>query len=138
MPIKCFSVMYNIIDTCMCTLSGGCPGVSCMVEEEQREKVLKLNFQVNWMNIEWILHLCEFVNLTSSSTDVEQLGTCDSDIPCGVLSITFCNSINTDWEFFSLKQYPHTVTTTYLHTSHGEVSVPTVTVSTLFEAALVP
>ena len=90
------------------------------------------------MNIKWILHLCEFVNPTSSSTDVEQLETCDSDVPCGVLSITFCNSINTDREVFSLKQYPHTFTTTYLHTSNGEVSVPTVTVSTLFEPALVP
>ena len=52
------------------------------------------------MNIKWILHLCEFVNLTLSSTDVEQLGTRDSDVPCCVLSITFCNSINTDREVF--------------------------------------
>jgi len=33
----------------MCTLSGGCPGVSCMVEEEQREKSfkIKLSGQLN-------------------------------------------------------------------------------------------
>jgi len=31
----------------MCTLSGGGPGVSCIVKEEQREKVSKINIQVN-------------------------------------------------------------------------------------------